>query len=126
MKVPRPPVFVMKPAVLNNAAYAYWFRENRGEISKIVILASVGDGFQVFGISPVGDADICGLSLLCRGNSFRLGHEGCPPVVDNLDNIYLRNYNILSFGERSEIHEVYCYRLYSYFSPCSLCPYPVK
>ena len=27
---------------------------NRGKVTKVVVFATVGDGFQVFGISPVG------------------------------------------------------------------------
>ena len=101
----------MKTGGLERYSLCLGFRGNRGEIPQIVIFAPIGDGFQVFGFSPVGDADICGLSLLCHGNNLRLGNEGSPPAADNLDNIYLRNYNILNFGERSEIHEVFCYRL---------------
>ena len=52
------------------------FRRNRGKIPQIVVFASVGDGFQVFRISPVGNADACDLPLLCHGNSLRLGNKG--------------------------------------------------
>lgn len=55
--------------------YAWGSGRNRGEISEVVVFASVGDGFQVFCISAVGDADTCGLSLLCHGNSVRLGNK---------------------------------------------------
>lgn len=90
---------------------SFGFGRNEGEATKAAGFTAIGNGFRVFGISPVGDADICGLYLLCHGNNLRLGNEGSPPAADNLDNIYLRNYNILNFGERSEIHEVFCYRL---------------
>ena len=39
---------------------------NRGEVAEVVIFAAVGDGFQVFRISTVGDADTGDLSLFCH------------------------------------------------------------
>ena len=36
-------------------------RGNRGQIPQIVVFAAVGDGFQILGLSPVGDAHICNL-----------------------------------------------------------------
>ena len=30
---------------------------NRGQVAEVVVFAAVGDGFEVFGISAVGDAD---------------------------------------------------------------------
>ena len=39
---------------------------NRGEIAEIVVFAAVGDGFQIFRISTVGDAHTGDLSLLCH------------------------------------------------------------
>ena len=39
---------------------------NRGEVAQIVVFAAVGDGFQVFRISPMGNADTGNLALLCH------------------------------------------------------------
>ena len=39
-------------------------RRNRGQIAEVVIFAAVGDGFQVFGISTVGDTDTGDQTLL--------------------------------------------------------------
>ena len=36
---------------------------NRGQVAKIVIFATIRDGFEVFRIAPVGDADTGDLSL---------------------------------------------------------------
>ena len=33
------------------------FGRNRGQVAEVVVFTAVGDGFEVFGISPVGDAD---------------------------------------------------------------------
>ena len=41
-------------------------RRNGGQVAEVVVFASVGDGFKVFGISTVGDADTGDLSLLCH------------------------------------------------------------
>ena len=41
-------------------------RRNRGQIAEVVVFAAVGDGFEVFGISPVGDADTGDSPLLCH------------------------------------------------------------
>ena len=41
-------------------------RRNRREITEVVVFAAIGDGFQVFGISAVGDAD---LNDLAEGNT---------------------------------------------------------
>lgn len=66
----------MKTGGLEQYSLCLGFRRNRGKISEIVVFASVGDGFQVFGISPVGDAYACNLVLLCHRNGFRLGKKG--------------------------------------------------
>ena len=42
------------------------FRRNRGEVAEVVVFAAVWYGFEVFGISAVGDADTCDLTLLCH------------------------------------------------------------
>ena len=39
---------------------------NRGEVSEIVVFVSVGDGFQIFGVPTVGDADTGDLTLFCH------------------------------------------------------------
>ena len=41
-------------------------RRNRGKIAEVVVFAAVGDGLQIFGIAPVGDADTGDLALLCH------------------------------------------------------------
>ena len=30
---------------------------HRGEVAQVVVFAAIGDGFQVFRLTPVGDAD---------------------------------------------------------------------
>ena len=51
-------------------------RGNRGEIAKIVILTAIGDGFQVLGISPMGDAHTGDLALLCHTDRLLFFHNG--------------------------------------------------
>ena len=41
-------------------------RRNRGKVAEVVVFTAIGDGFQVFRISPVGDAD---LNDLAKGNT---------------------------------------------------------
>ena len=52
----------MLPAII----LALRFRRNRGQIAEVVVFAAVGDGFEIFGISTVGDADTGDLALLCH------------------------------------------------------------
>ena len=52
------------------------FGRNRGKITEIIVFAAVGDGFQVFGISPVGDADTGDLALLCHVDCLLFFHNG--------------------------------------------------
>ena len=42
---------------------------NRGEVTKVVVFTSIGDGLEVFHISPVGDANAGDLTLF--------GHVHC-------------------------------------------------
>ena len=42
------------------------FWRNGGQVSEVIVFTAVGDGFQVFGISTVGDAD---LNDLAEGNT---------------------------------------------------------
>ena len=39
---------------------------NRGEVAEVVIFTSIGNGFEVFGIPAVGDADTGDMSLFCH------------------------------------------------------------
>ena len=41
-------------------------RRNGGKVAEVVIFAAAGDGFQVFCISAVGDADTGNLALFCH------------------------------------------------------------
>ena len=38
-------------------------RRNRGEVTEVVVFASIGDGFEVFGIATMGDANTGDMSL---------------------------------------------------------------
>ena len=49
---------------------------NRRQVAEVVVFTAVGDGFQGFGISPVGDADTSNLFLLCHIYCLLLFHNG--------------------------------------------------
>ena len=51
-------------------------RRYRGEIAEIVVFAAVGDGFEVFRISAVGDADTGDLALFRHIHSLLLFYNG--------------------------------------------------
>ncbi len=54
-------------SVLGNAdgkLLSLGIRRNRGQVAEVVIFTAVGDGLQVFRISPVGDADTGDQTLL--------------------------------------------------------------
>ena len=51
-------------------------RRNRREISEVIIFAAIGDGFQVFGVPSVGDADTEDLPLFCHIHSLLFFHNG--------------------------------------------------
>ena len=70
---PKPPVFITKTG---GFSLHLLFRGNRGQISQIVIFGAIGVGFQVFGISPVGDSDACNLPLLRHVHSLLLLYNG--------------------------------------------------
>lgn len=68
----------------------FGIREIRGQVAQVVVFAAIGDGFEVFRISPVGDAHTSNLALFCHsllffynaiirkliaGNSAALFHE---------------------------------------------------
>ena len=50
-------------------------RRNRGQVTEVVIFAAIGDRFQVFGVTPVGDADTGDLALFCHIHSLLLFHN---------------------------------------------------
>ena len=52
------------------------FERNRRKITKVVVFAAVGDGFQVFGICSVGDANTGDLTLLSHIYCLLLFHNG--------------------------------------------------
>ena len=39
------------------------FGRNRGEVTEVVVFTAIGDGFEIFGVPTVGDADTCDLGL---------------------------------------------------------------
>ena len=51
-------------------------RRNRGKVAEVVVFTAIGDGFQVFGITPVGNAHARDLPLLCHGNGFGFRNKG--------------------------------------------------
>ena len=62
----------------DTAGFVLAFRAGRNgrEIPQIVIFAAVGDGFQIFGVSAVGDADTGDLALLCHVYRLLLFYNG--------------------------------------------------
>ena len=52
------------------------FGGNRGQVAEVVVFATVGDRFEVFGISTVGDADTGDLPLLCHVYCLLFFHNG--------------------------------------------------
>ena len=52
------------------------FGRNRGKVAEIVVFAAVGDGFEVFRIATVGDADTGDLSLFCHVYCLLFFHNG--------------------------------------------------
>ena len=71
-----PPVFVMKTGGIEQCSLCLGFRGNRREIPQIVIFAPVGDGFQVFDVSPMGDAHTGNLTLFCHIYCLLLFYKG--------------------------------------------------
>ena len=49
---------------------------NRGQVAQVIVFTPIGDGFEVFGISPVGDADTGDLALRCHIHSLLLFYNG--------------------------------------------------
>ena len=50
-------------------------RRYRGQVAKVIVFTAVGDGFQIFRVSPVGDADTGDLTLLCHIHSLLFRHN---------------------------------------------------
>ena len=42
------------------------FGRNRGQVAEVVVFAAVGDGFEVFSIPAMGDADTGDVTLFCH------------------------------------------------------------
>ena len=53
-----------KTAGGDSGGHCLGLRRNRGEIAEIVVFNPIGDGFQVFCITPVSDPDTGNLPLL--------------------------------------------------------------
>ena len=52
------------------------FGRNRGEVTEVVVFTAIGDGFEIFGVPTVGDADTGNLALLCHIYSLLFLHNG--------------------------------------------------
>ena len=51
-------------------------RRNGGQVAEVVVFIAVRDGFEIFGISAVGDSDTGELSLLCHVYCLMLLDDG--------------------------------------------------
>ena len=49
---------------------------NSGKVSKVIVFAAIGDGFEIFGISTVGDANPGDLALFCHVYRLLFFHNG--------------------------------------------------
>ena len=54
----------------------FGIREIRGQVAQVIVFAAIGDGFEVFCISPVGDADIGDLPLFGHIHSLLFFYKG--------------------------------------------------
>ena len=52
------------------------FGSNSGEVAEVVVFSAIGDGFEIFGISTVGDADTGDLALFCHIHSLLFFYDG--------------------------------------------------
>lgn len=75
------------------------FRGNRGEVTEVVF-AAVGDGFQVFRISAVGDADAGNLTLFCHIDCLLFFHNGIIGKLISGDSaaLFYKSNNALCIG----------------------------
>ena len=55
---------------------SWGFGRNGGQVAEVVVFAVIRDGFQVFRISAVGDANTGDLSLFCHLYCSLLFHNG--------------------------------------------------
>ena len=51
------------------------FGRNRGQVTEVVVLTAVGDGFEVFRITPMGDPNTGDLPLFCHIHSLLFFHN---------------------------------------------------
>ena len=49
---------------------------NGGQVAEVVVFTAVGDGFEVFRITTVGDADTGNLTLFCHIYSLLFFYDG--------------------------------------------------
>ena len=52
------------------------FWRNGVQVAEVIIFAAVGDGFEIFGISTVGDSDTGDLALFCHVYCLLFLHNG--------------------------------------------------
>lgn len=54
------------PETLAVEALCSGFGRYGGQVAQVIAFTAIGDGLEVFGISPVGDADTSNLALFCH------------------------------------------------------------
>ena len=65
-----------KTAGGDSGGHCLGLRRNRGEIAEIVVFNPIGDGFQVFCITPVSDPDTGDLPLLVNAGRKIMSNAG--------------------------------------------------
>ena len=54
----------------------FGIREIRRQVAQVIVVAAIGDGFEVFCISPVGDTHTSDLALFCHSHSLLFFYNG--------------------------------------------------
>ena len=64
------------PETLAVKALCSGFGRYGGQVAQVIVFTAIGDGFEVFCISPVGDAHTADLALFCHIHSLLFFYNG--------------------------------------------------
>lgn len=98
--------------IVRNVPDLWLLSRDRGQVSEIVAVGAVGNGFQVFRVTPVGHANAFDLAAFCHADALLLADGGAVGqlVAVNLSAVFYQadDFTGIRFGPGDFVQRIFC------------------